>query len=408
MQHYSELSEHERQLIEINRSINNNVLLTRHCRPVALSAAEAKSIEIGHVNSGVIYANTSEQNLIIKDAVGMPIIIAAKNVDRRLSGIPRLPWMKPDNLYVIRFNSFDASALIQHHRGRIDEIATDTVNAYTGLCSRSPSAESPHQQFIEHGLRQNIYKEVKPIADGLPTPITGFTVQEIKITDLSKDKATYIEAADVVVAMIEYREVHDGLYRELKYRGDLYHPSVCGLTSSQMHMLKNSKDGGTYFREIKVLDNKRSYENMYVYVSDFNGITPLIVQYDSSVTAPTIVVTEKDKETGALSTRLVSLEEGHTVGVFKTEAAAQNSCPTYIKNATEKIKEAEKTISEAEHRMKVQDIRERINTAERKEFINKTSERANHHEGLKIAAQLATSFAAILAALATIIKLVNQ
>lgn len=407
MQHYSELSENERQLIEINRSIRNQVLLTRHCRPTPLNSREASGIEIGHVNSGVIYANTSGHNLMIKDALGTPIIIPAMSVDIKFSGLQRQPWMKPDKLYIIRFSNFDASVLIKHHCGQAEEASRDAVDTYNSLCNKAASTNSPHFQHLSQGVRNGIYDDYKRITSGMPFPVAGFTVQEVSISDLSMDQATYIEAADVVVAMIEYREVHDGLYKELKYRGDLIHPSVSGLTASQMHMLKNSKDTSTYFREIKVLDNKRSYEDTCVYVSDFNGCSALTVQYDSSVSGPTIVVTEKDKETGSLITKLIPLDEGESVGVFKTEAAALNSCPSYIKNAAEKLKEIEKTISEVEHKSRVQDLRERINTAERKEFINKTNERANRHEGLKTATQFATAFAAVLAAFATFIRVVS-
>lgn len=408
MQHYSELSESERQLIEINRSIRNQVLLTRHCRPHALSRQEASGIEIGHVNQGVIYANTSDKNLIIKDALGLPIVIASNNVDRRHAGIPRLPWMKKDKLYIIRFNSFDASTLVNYHHGHINEIAADTTNAYNGLCLRTSTVESPHQSHMTHGIRQNIYDEIKAIADGMPTPATGFTVQEVPVLELSVEQATYIEAADIVLAIVEYRDACDGLYKELKYRGDLFHPSVSGLTSSQMHMLKNSDNTGTYFREIKVLDNKRTYEDVYVYVADYNGATPLNVQYDSSVSEPTIVVTEKDRETGSLVTKHIRLDDGHIVGVYKTSSAAENNSPTHIKNAVEKMREAEKTIQDAEHKAKIQDIRERINSAERKDIINKTNERSNRYEGLKLTAQVLTSIAAVLAAITTIFRIVNN
>ncbi len=409
MQYYQnnpDLNEDERQLIEINRAIRNHVILTRSCRPLPLSQSEAKGIELGSVNSGVIYANTSSCSVMIKDSSGLPAVIGPKSVDRRFSMFSRKSWMKEDMLYIIKFNQFDASGLVKDYCASPEEIAGDVINTYTALHNGITHGDSPHHEGLAHGFRKAINDEYKSIYDDMPTPVASFTVLEVPISFLSQDCSNYIQAADVVVAVLFYKEMSDGLYKELRYRGDFIHPSSSALTATQMHLLKSHRDDSSYFREVKVFDNKNLYKDSFVFVADYNGVYSLKVHYDKNVSGPTIVVTEKNKETGKIETQHIPLNEGEAIGVFMTLGDAQGHCPAYVKNVHEKIKTAEKMVSEAEHDKKVNELREKLNSVDRKEINNKKTESNDTYERMKTVAQLATAIAAIVAAIATIIRVV--
>lgn len=399
-------NEDERQLIEINRAIRNDTVLTRHCRPMPLSDHELKGVDFGCASIGVAYANTSDMNMMIKDSSGMPIVVAAKNVDQQFTMFPRKPWMRPDMLYIIKFNRFDASRLIKEYKDQKEAIADDAIKAYTSLYNGVSYGDSPHHDGLASGLRRSITDNYREIYDEITTPVTGATVVEIPISKLSLNNSTYIQSSDVVVAVLQYHDVHDGLYSELKYRGDFIHPSTSALTATQMHLLKSPKQDSSYFREVKVFDNKLLYKESYVFVADYSGITTLRVHYDKNVTGPTIVVTQKNKESGQIETSHVSLDNGATVGVFMTMEDARAHCPAFIKSVHEKIKTAEKMMSEADHQSKINEIKEKMNAAERRDINNKKTEVSDKYERIRTVTHLASAVAAVLAAATAFLRVI--